>query len=221
MAYLEPTFSFTTGGVDSKERYSNARIPHTIREKVSGTGLNAYLTMKQTIPANSRIVSATMRAATNVSFSLGLNQTDTTAAQALTTPKLGVAMIWTAPSSATASSTSALVTLAANTAATAGSAVITNGILQNATAIRSFDGTAAATNGLILPTTLNLPVTLSGNSARTIYIAPYGATTAADTVYRFCGTVTTSYLFGTSSTNAAYSFDVQITYEEFPESAAY
>jgi len=221
MPYNERTTHFTTGGADVKEWYSNARVSHTIREKVYGTGKNAYLTMVNTIPANSRIVMATMRAATNVSFSLGQNQTDTTAAQALTTPKLGVAMVWTAPSSITASSTSALLTLAANTSAAAASALISNGISQNATALRSFQDTAAATNGLILPTTLNLPATLmSGSAARTIYIAPYAATTAADTVYRFCGTVTTSYTFGTS-TSDAYSFDVQITYEEYPESAAY
>lgn len=209
-----------TTGKDDKAWYSGSRVGHTIRERVSGTGLNAYLTLKTQIPKNSKIVMATLRAVTNVSFSLGQNATDTTAAQALTTPKLGVAMIWTAPSSATGSSTSNLATLAANTSVTAGSAIITSGVSQNATALRAFQDTVAATNGLILATTLNLPATLSsGTAAQTVYIAPYAATTAADTVRRFAGTVTTSYTFGTSATDT-YSFDVAICYEEYPETPA-
>lgn len=219
MPTLARTSSFPTQGIDTKEWYANARVQHTIKQHVVGTGKNAYLTVTPTIPANSRIVMATMRACTNVSFSLGQNQTDTTAAQALTGARLGVAMVFTAPSSITSSSTSNLATLISTVAPTA--AVITNGISQNATAVRAFQDTVAATNGLILPTTLNLPATLmSGSAAKTIYIAPFGQVTTGDTVYRFCGTVTTSYTFGTS-TSDTYSFDVQIVYEEYPESASY
>lgn len=209
-----------TGGQDKKDWYSGARVAHVIRERVTGTGKNAYLTLTKQIPANSRIIMATMRAASAVSFSLGQNQTDTTAAQALTTPKLAAAMVLTAPSSvATNATTAALVTIPAGTAAAA-SGAIASGIAANATASRSWDTTAAATNCLILPTTLNLPATLaSGTAAKSVHIMPYGATTAADTVYRFCGTVTTSYTFGTS-TSDSYSFDVQIVYEEYPESPA-
>ena len=182
-----------------------------ITERVTGTGYSPSLTLNQTVPAGARIVQASMKAATAIPIRLG-------SSAAATAGQAGAALVFgTAPTALTTSLTTVnLVTLTAQSAFAAN-------LAKNAVGSRAWNVTAAATNGLILPTTLNLPATLQGTAARTFYVVPYAATTAAEAAQRFqvgTGTAatvaTTGYTFGTS-TSDTYSFDVQIVYDELIE----
>lgn len=182
-----------------------------ITERVTGTGYSPSLTLTQTLPAGARIIQASMKAATAIPIRLG-------SSAAATAGQAGAALIiGTAPTALTTSLTTAnWVVLTAQSAFAAN-------LAKNATASRAWNVTAAATNGLILPTTLNLPATLQSGSARSIYVVPFAATTAAEAAQRFqVGTstaatvATTGYTFGTG-TSDSYSFDVQVVYDELIE----
>jgi hypothetical protein len=182
-----------------------------ITERVTGTGYSPSLTLVKQIPAGARILMASMKAATAIPIRLGSSAV-ATAGQA------GAAMIiGTAPTALTTSLTTANWVLL-----TAQSAFAAN-LAENAVGSRAWNVTSAATNGLILPTTLNLPATPYSASARSVYVVPFAATTAAEAAQRFqVGTstaatvATTGYTFGTS-TSDSYSFDVQIVFDELIE----
>lgn len=186
----------------------------TITQRVTATGYTPSLTVTAAdLPPYARIIWATMKPATAISFTIGSSAAQTTAGQ------MGVAMIWgTAPTAITTSvSTGNLVFLTAQSAAGAS-------IPINQDPVAPWNTVAAATNGLMLATTFNMPTSLNnGTAAKTFYIVPYAATTAAEAVQRFqvaTGTAptvaTTGYCFNTS-TSATCSFDVQIFYEVFDE----
>lgn len=211
---IVPTSQFTTGGNISNKWFDQAKRG-VIREKVTGTGYQPSLTLTKQVPANARILMAAFKVSSStVGFLIGSSAAQTTAGQ------VGVALIiGTAPTALTTSLTTAnWATLTAQSAAGAT-------LAQNANAIRSWDGTAAATNGLILPT--SRAGVEQSTAARSIYLVPFAATTAAEAAQRFqVGTstaatvATTGYVFNTSAT-ASCSFDVEVFYEEFTDTPSY
>lgn len=185
---------------------NNYRIGH-INERVTGTGYQPFLTLTNPIPAGARLIMSAMKSATAIPIRLG-------SSAAATAGQGAAVVVWTVPTSITTShSTNSLMTLTAQSAFAAN-------IPINQAGVSIWDVAAAATNDLLLAVTTYNNAHLVATAARTLYVVPYAATTAAEAAQRFqVGTstaatvATTGYTFGTS-TSDSYSFDVQVTYEE-------
>lgn len=181
-----------------------------IRERVTGVGSSGYLQLVQQLPANSKIVWATLNNRNAITPRIASTAAQTTAGQ------LGVAIIigTALPAAATSGvlSTSGNVLLGQVQTAAAGS-IAANSVAKGL-------AIPAATGGGIPATTYNVATTVAQN----IYVLPFLSTTAATATGSFyvnttASTGTSQYTLNgtgtaTSGTTTA-DFDVQIFFDQY------
>lgn len=178
-----------------------------ISERVTGQGASGYLTLSQTLPANSRIVWATLNNRN------AITPRAASSAAASNVAIMGVALVYTAPTSlATNAATSNILCGLIQSAF--GASVSANG------QVAGLAVSATATGGLA-PTAWQYGI---GTASASIHVVPYASTVATDAngvgrYYVVSATGTSQYTLngtGTATTGTTTAdFDVQVWYEVF------
>lgn len=208
MPYTTPT----TGG-EVRNNLPGAGGPGSwarkcIFERVTGQGASGYITLKQKLPANSRIVWASLNNRNAITPRMA-----SSASVAGTLGQAGIAIVITAPTALATNAATSNILLGCIQTAT-GASVAANQQVQGLAV------SATATGGGLAPTAWQYGV---GTAEVSIHLVPYASTvaTVADGVGRFyvvSSTGTSQYTLngtGTATTGTTTAdFDVQVWYEE-------
>lgn len=179
-----------------------------IVERVTGQGASGYLQLTRQLPANSRIVWA------SINNRNAIVPRAASSAAASNVAIMGVALVYTAPTSLATNAATSNVLLGLIQSAF-GATVASNGQVQGLAV------SATATGGGLAPTAWQYGI---GTAAANVYVVPYASTVATDAngvgrFYVVSATGTSQYTLngtGTATTGTTTAdFDVQVWYEEF------
>lgn len=203
-----PATTPTLGGEIRRDSSpSGLRRAGVIYERVTGQGATGYLTLEQQLPANSRIVWAT------INNRNAITPRAASSAAASNVAIMGVALVYTAPTALATNAATANVLLACVQSAFGASVSANN----QARGIQP----AVTTGGGIAATVYQYSF---GTSALSLHLVPYASTVATDAngvgrFYVVSSTGTSQYTLngtGTATTGTTTAdFDVTVHFEEF------
>lgn len=184
-----------------------------IAERVTGMGASGYLQLQTVLPANARIVWATLNNRT------AITPRAASSASATNVAIMGVALVWTAPTSLATGGTTANAAIGMIQTAFGAS------VASNSQA-RGLAPVAATGGGFVRTSHYDSGV---GTSPVSLYVIPYASTVATDAngvgrFYVVASTGTSQYTLngtGTATTGTTTAdFDVQVYWESFGDTVS-